>query len=281
MTNDCSTERFDVAVVGAGQAGLAIDYAFLPRAELLSFEEITRLARLVAEHGVTNRHTRGGPLVRRDLERLIEMLAAIDGIVDVALTTNGAALAIKARALKDAGLTRVTVSRDSLDDETWSLEVVQSQVRCAWWQRPCIKSSQCRPRTLHSRRWSANGEQVEELLPLSGRCRVLVEAGRHRAGIGAEQSHAVRGVVAPSGQSATSSRSVRSEGGKDRVAAWRKCRTERSEIGVPVRCADHEVKHSPVVPEVVAAAEVPEANIGPDPANALGLSAQRRRGLLQ
>jgi len=97
------------------------DYAFLPRAELLSFEEITRLARLFAEHGVTKvRLTGGEPLLRRDLERLVEMLAAIDGIADVALTTNGAALAAKARSLKDAGLTRVTVSLDSLEDDTFA-----------------------------------------------------------------------------------------------------------------------------------------------------------------
>jgi cyclic pyranopterin phosphate synthase len=97
------------------------DYAFLPRAELLSFEEITRLARLFAEHGVTKvRLTCGEPLLRRDLEHLVQMLAAIDGITDVALTTNGAALAAKARSLKDAGLTRVTVSPDSLDDDTFA-----------------------------------------------------------------------------------------------------------------------------------------------------------------
>jgi GTP 3',8-cyclase len=97
------------------------EYAFLPRAELLSFEEITRLARLFAEHGVTKvRLTGGEPLLRRDLERLVEMLAGIDGITDVALTTNGAALAAKARSLKDAGLTRVTVSLDSLEDDTFA-----------------------------------------------------------------------------------------------------------------------------------------------------------------
>jgi GTP 3',8-cyclase len=96
------------------------DYAFLPRAELLSFEEITRLARLFAEHGVSKvRLTGGEPLLRRDLERLVEMLAAIDGISDVALTTNGTALAAKASSLRDAGLTRVTVSLDALDDETF------------------------------------------------------------------------------------------------------------------------------------------------------------------
>jgi cyclic pyranopterin phosphate synthase len=97
------------------------DYAFLPRAELLSFEEITRLARLFAQYGVTKvRLTGGEPLLRRDLERLVEMLAAIDGITDIALTTNGAALAAKVRTLKNAGLTRVTVSLDSLDDDTFA-----------------------------------------------------------------------------------------------------------------------------------------------------------------
>jgi cyclic pyranopterin phosphate synthase len=80
------------------------DYAFLPRAELLSFEEITRLTRVFAEHGVTKvRLTGGEPLLRRDLERLVEMLAGIQGISDIALTTNGAALAAKAQALKRAG----------------------------------------------------------------------------------------------------------------------------------------------------------------------------------
>ena len=86
-------------------------YAFLPRAELLSFEEITRLARVFAEHGVTKvRLTGGEPLLRRDLERLVEMLAGIPGLTDVALTTNGTALAAKAQVLKSAGLSRVTVT---------------------------------------------------------------------------------------------------------------------------------------------------------------------------
>src|ERR1700683_4287226 len=87
------------------------DYAFLPRAELLTFEEITRLARVFAEQGVTKvRLTGGEPLLRRDLERLVEALAGISGIGDVALTTNGTALAAKAQVLRDAGLSRVTVS---------------------------------------------------------------------------------------------------------------------------------------------------------------------------
>jgi cyclic pyranopterin phosphate synthase len=96
------------------------DFAFLPRAELLSFEEITRLGRLFVEEGVTKiRLTGGEPLLRRDLERLVEMLARLEGITDIALTTNGAMLAAKARALSDAGLTRVTVSLDALDDEVF------------------------------------------------------------------------------------------------------------------------------------------------------------------
>lgn len=96
------------------------DFAFLPRSELLSFEEIVRLGRLFVEEGVTKvRLTGGEPLLRRDLERLVEMLARLDGITDIALTTNGAMLAAKARALADAGLTRVTVSLDALDDEVF------------------------------------------------------------------------------------------------------------------------------------------------------------------
>jgi cyclic pyranopterin phosphate synthase len=92
------------------------DYQFLPRRELLTFEEIERLARAFVRQGVRKvRITGGEPLVRRDLERLVEMLAGIDAL-DLTLTTNGALLAGKARALKEAGLERVTVSLDSLDD---------------------------------------------------------------------------------------------------------------------------------------------------------------------
>ena len=97
------------------------DFAFLPREQLLTFEEITRLARAFVGEGVSKvRLTGGEPLLRRDLEQLITMLAGIDGITDVALTTNGSALAAKANTLKDAGLTRVTVSLDALDDETFA-----------------------------------------------------------------------------------------------------------------------------------------------------------------
>jgi cyclic pyranopterin phosphate synthase len=95
------------------------DYQFLERRELLSFEEIERLARAFVAHGVEKiRITGGEPLVRRDLERLIAKLAAIDGL-DLTLTTNGSVLPQKAAALRDAGLRRVTVSLDSLDDETF------------------------------------------------------------------------------------------------------------------------------------------------------------------
>jgi cyclic pyranopterin phosphate synthase len=91
------------------------DYRFLPRAQLLDYEEITRLARAFVADGVTKlRITGGEPLVRRNLELLIEMLAALD--VELTLTTNGTLLPQKAQALADAGLSRVTVSLDSLDD---------------------------------------------------------------------------------------------------------------------------------------------------------------------
>ncbi len=93
------------------------DFVFLPREDLLTFEELTRLAGVFAGLGVRKlRLTGGEPLLRRDLERLIAKLAGIGGIQDIALTTNGALLAGKARALADAGLRRVTVSLDSLDD---------------------------------------------------------------------------------------------------------------------------------------------------------------------
>jgi cyclic pyranopterin phosphate synthase len=91
------------------------DYRFLPRAQLLDYEEITRLARAFVASGVSKlRITGGEPLVRRNVERLVEMLAALD--VELTLTTNGTLLPQKAQALADAGLSRVTVSLDSLDD---------------------------------------------------------------------------------------------------------------------------------------------------------------------
>src|SRR3954449_1231682 len=95
------------------------DYRFLDRRELLSFEEIERVARLFVDLGVEKiRLTGGEPLVRKDVEHLIARLTRIDGL-DIALTTNGALLPQKARALADAGLKRVTVSLDSLDDATF------------------------------------------------------------------------------------------------------------------------------------------------------------------
>jgi GTP 3',8-cyclase len=96
------------------------DFAFLPRADLLTFEELARLGRVFAGLGVRKlRLTGGEPLLRRDLERLVAMLAGIDGVEDIALTTNGALLAGKAAALAAAGLRRVTVSLDSLDDKVF------------------------------------------------------------------------------------------------------------------------------------------------------------------
>jgi len=93
------------------------DFAFLPREQLLTFEELTRVARVFAGLGVRKvRLTGGEPLLRRGLDKLVAMLAGIDGIRDIALTTNGALLPGKAAALAAAGLRRVTVSLDSLDD---------------------------------------------------------------------------------------------------------------------------------------------------------------------
>ncbi len=97
------------------------DYAFLPQTSLLSFEEITRIASLFVAHGVEKiRLTGGEPLLRKNVEKLIAMLSALrtpDGReLDLTLTTNGSLLARKAQALKDAGLKRVTVSLDALDD---------------------------------------------------------------------------------------------------------------------------------------------------------------------
>jgi len=94
------------------------DYRFLERRELLSFEEIARVAGVFADLGVRKiRITGGEPLVRRDLERLIEMLAGLG--LDLTLTTNASLLQQKAAALAQAGLSRVTVSLDALDDATF------------------------------------------------------------------------------------------------------------------------------------------------------------------
>jgi GTP 3',8-cyclase len=94
-------------------------YEFLERRELLTFEEIARLARAFASVGVEKiRLTGGEPLLRREIERLVEMLAEIPGL-DLTLTTNGSLLPQKAESLAAAGLQRVTVSLDSLDDETF------------------------------------------------------------------------------------------------------------------------------------------------------------------
>jgi len=92
------------------------DHPFLPYSAILTFEEITRLARVFAGLGVRKlRLTGGEPLLRSQIEKLVAMLAAIDGIDDLALTTNGLLLAGQARALRAAGLDRITVSVPSLD----------------------------------------------------------------------------------------------------------------------------------------------------------------------
>ena len=92
-------------------------YQFLPKAEILSFEEIARLARIFVGLGVNKlRITGGEPLLRIDLHRLVAMLSAIEGVEDLTLTTNGYLLAQQAQQLKDAGLQRITVSLDTLDE---------------------------------------------------------------------------------------------------------------------------------------------------------------------
>ncbi|MFN0156209.1 MAG: GTP 3',8-cyclase MoaA [Gaiella sp.] len=94
-------------------------YRFMDRDELLSFEELERVARVFRGLGVEKiRLTGGEPLLRKDVEGLIARLATIDGL-DLTLTTNGALLAAKAQALADAGLTRITVSLDALDDDVF------------------------------------------------------------------------------------------------------------------------------------------------------------------
>jgi cyclic pyranopterin phosphate synthase len=97
-------------------------YEFLPRAELLTFEEITRLTGIFVQLGVTKiRLTGGEPLVRNGLDQLIALLSNVEGMKDLTLTTNGYLLAQQAQALRDAGLQRVTVSLDSLDEEIFKV----------------------------------------------------------------------------------------------------------------------------------------------------------------
>jgi len=97
------------------------NYKFLPKSELLSFEEIERVVRASAELGVSKvRLTGGEPLVRRDLERLIEQVRTVPGITDISMTTNASLLTReRARSLRDAGLQRINVSLDAMDDETF------------------------------------------------------------------------------------------------------------------------------------------------------------------
>jgi cyclic pyranopterin phosphate synthase len=95
-------------------------FAFLPDHELLTFEEIARLVRVISSLGAGKvRLTGGEPLLRPGLERLVAMLAVLDGVEDLALTTNGTLLARKAQALRQAGLRRVTVSLDALDEQAF------------------------------------------------------------------------------------------------------------------------------------------------------------------
>ena len=96
-------------------------YPFLPRSEILSFEEIARVVRLFVDLGVGKlRLTGGEPLLRRDLHRLVAMVSPLPGLRDFALTTNGSLLAEQAAGLREAGLHRVTVSLDSLDPERFA-----------------------------------------------------------------------------------------------------------------------------------------------------------------
>ena len=98
------------------------EYTFLPKDELLSFEEITGTAAAFAELGVKKiRLTGGEPLLRRDLPILVHMLSQINGIDDIALTTNGILLPKQAKALKEAGVKRVNISLDSINDSLFKL----------------------------------------------------------------------------------------------------------------------------------------------------------------
>src|SRR5262245_46502909 len=98
------------------------DYVWLPQPDVLTFEEAARLVGVFARLGVDKvRLTGGEPLLRRELERLVAMIARQPGLRDLALTTNGVLLADRAAALRAAGLQRVTVSLDTLDRQTFRL----------------------------------------------------------------------------------------------------------------------------------------------------------------
>tara|TARA_B100000749_G_scaffold113544_1_gene86787 strand:+ start:328 stop:1260 length:933 start_codon:yes stop_codon:yes gene_type:complete len=96
-------------------------YKFVPRNDLLKLEEIARITRLFAGHGVRKvRITGGEPMIRRNLERLIEMLRDIDGITDISMTTNASMLTLKrAQSLRAAGLSRINISLDAIDEQTF------------------------------------------------------------------------------------------------------------------------------------------------------------------
>ncbi|GAE93978.1 molybdenum cofactor biosynthesis protein MoaA [Gracilibacillus boraciitolerans JCM 21714] len=105
------------------------DFTFLPKEHLLSFEEIERLTKIFLDLGVRKvRLTGGEPLLRRDITRLIELLANLDGLDEIGLTTNGVLLGNMAPKLKQAGLKRVNVSLDAIDDETF-MKINDSHVK--------------------------------------------------------------------------------------------------------------------------------------------------------
>ena len=96
-------------------------YKFVPRNDLLKLEEIARITRLFSGHGVRKvRITGGEPMIRRNLERLIEMLRDIDGVTDISMTTNASMLTLKrAESLRAAGLNRINISLDAIDEQTF------------------------------------------------------------------------------------------------------------------------------------------------------------------
>lgn len=119
---------------------------WMKKAELLSFEELTRLARLFAELGVTKiRLTGGEPLMRKELHVLIRQLHAIPGIEDIALTTNGFFLAEQVDALEQAGLNRINVSMDSLNPQRFMEMVRRDYLDKVWEGLEAVERSSIRP----------------------------------------------------------------------------------------------------------------------------------------
>jgi cyclic pyranopterin phosphate synthase len=146
------------------------EVVFMPREELLTYEEIARVARVGAGLGVrTIRLTGGEPLVRRDVDRLVRLLVATPGIEEVSLTTNGLLLAEQAQRLREAGLARLNVSLDALSDETF--ERISRRRGLALVLAGLTAAKAAGFRTIRINAVSIRGLTESEIVPLAMFCR--------------------------------------------------------------------------------------------------------------